>query len=98
MTRIEPALKPLYPNLTDAQLTKALRSFPVPEHDHFITTANGGRPEWWDVRVIGVTSKKVFEQIRAHKSFGYVQHLLKAKNEHVVGPIPTNRFLFFSVH
>jgi hypothetical protein len=97
MTRLEPALKPLYPQLTDAQLTKALRSFPVPEHDHFITTANGGKAEWWDVRVVGVTSKKVFEQIRAHKSFGYIKHLIRTKNKNVVGPIPTNLFLFFSV-
>ena len=34
LTRLEPALKGLYPNLTDAQLTTALRNFAVPGHDH----------------------------------------------------------------
>ena len=97
MTRLEPALKPLYPQLTDAQLTAALRAFRVPAHDHFVTTTNGGRAEWWDVRVIGVTNAKVYDNIRAHKSFGYIKKLLKAKNPAVLGPIPTNLFLFFSV-
>ena len=98
MTRLEPALKPLYPQLTDAQLTAALRAFPVPEHDHFVTTANGGKAEWWDVRVVGVTSAKVYDQIRAHKSFGYIKKLIAAKNPNVVGPLPTNLFLFFGVN
>ena len=98
MTRLEPALKPLYPQLTDAQLTAALRNFRVPGHDHFITTANGGKAEWWDVRVIGVTDAKVYDRIRAHKSFRYIQRLLAEKNPAVVGPIPTNLFLFFAVH
>ncbi len=97
MTRLEPALKPLYPQLSDAQLTKALRAFPVPAHDHFVTTTNGSKAEWWDVRVIGVTDAKVYDSIRAHKSFGYVNKLLKAKNPAVIGPIPTNLFLFFAV-
>jgi len=97
MSRLEPALKPLYPQLSDAQLTKALRTFPVPEHDHFVTTTNGSRPEWWDVRVVGVTSKAVFDKIRAHKSFSYIKHLIATKNKNVVGPIPTNLFLFFAV-
>lgn len=97
MSRLEPALKPLYPQLSKAQLTKALRSFPVPAHDHFITATNGGKAEWWDVRVVGVTSAKVYDQIVAHKSFRYIKRLIAAKNPNVVGPIPTNLFLFFAV-
>jgi hypothetical protein len=97
LTRLEPALKPLYPQLTADQLRKALRNFRTPEHDHFVTTVNGGQPEWWDVKVIGVTSAKVYQNIRKHKSFGYIQHLLRTKNKAVVGPIPTNLFLYFSV-
>jgi hypothetical protein len=97
LTRLEPALKPLYPKLTDAQLTAALKNFPVPGHDHFITTANGGKAEWWDVQVIGVTSPATYDAIRAHKSFGYIQKLLRDKDKNVLGPIPTNLFLFFGV-
>ncbi len=96
MTRLEPALKPLYPKLTDAQLTAALKNFPVPEHDHFINDLNNRRGEWWDVRVIGVTSSAVYDKIRAHESTGYIQYLIKHKNKNVVGPIPTNMFLYFA--
>jgi hypothetical protein len=97
LSRLEPALKGLYPTLTDAQLTAALKNFAVPGHDHFITTTNAGQAEWWDVRIIGVTSRHTYEEIREHKSFAYINHLLKEKNKTVVGPIPTNLFLFFSV-
>ena len=98
LTRIESALKPLYPQLTDAQLTQALRNFAVPGHDHFITDTNEFQPEWWDVEVVGVTSPSVYAQIQQHRSFGYIQQLLNAKNPNVVGPIPSNLFLFFGVN
>jgi hypothetical protein len=97
LRRLEPALKPLYPSLTAKQLRAALANFGVPGHDHFITDANQGKPEWWDVQVVGVTSQKTYNNIRAHKSFGFIHHLLAHHNPHVVGPIPTNLFLFFSV-
>lgn len=97
LTRLEAALKPLYPSLTDAQLTAALKNFPVPGHDHFITTANAGKAEWWDVQVVGVTNAATYDEIREHQSFGYIQKLLKNKDKNVLGPIPTNLFLFFSV-
>ena len=72
MTRIESALKPLYPKLTNVQLTDALKNFVTPGHDHFISDTNQGKPEWWDVKVIGVTSQAVFNDIRAHKSSAYI--------------------------
>jgi len=97
LSRLKPALKGLYPTLTRAQLTAALKNFAVPGHDHFITTTNAGRAEWWDVRIIGVTSPKTYEEIREHRSFAYVNSLLSKKDKTVVGPIPTNLFLFFSV-
>jgi len=96
MTRLESALKPLYPQLTDAALTTALQNFAVPGHDHFITDLNRGKPEWWDVQVVGVTSPTVYKQMVAHKSYSYIQKLITKKNKNVVGPIPTNLFLFFS--
>jgi hypothetical protein len=96
MTRLESALKPLYPNLTDAALTSALQNFAVPGHDHFITDLNKGKPEWWDVQIVGVTSPTVYKQIRAHQSYSYIQKLITKKNKNVLGPIPTNLFLFFA--
>jgi hypothetical protein len=98
LTRLEPALKPLYPSLTDAQLTAALENFAVPGHDHFITDTNRGNPEWWDVKVVGVTSPATYAAIQAHKSFGYISKLINAHDPNVVGPIPTNLFLYFSVN
>ena len=97
LTRLEPALKPLYPSLSNAQLRMALKNFRVPGHDHFVTTANWGKAEWWPVKIIAVTSAKTFDQIRQHKSVGYIQQLLKAKKPNVLGPIPTNLFLYFAV-
>jgi hypothetical protein len=97
LTRIEPALKPLYPQFTDAQLTMALQNFAVPGHDHFITDTNNFKPEWWDVQVVGVTSAKTYEEIQEHRSFSYIQELLKDHDKSVVGPIPSNLFLFFAV-
>lgn len=95
LSRLEPALKPLYPQFTAAQLTAALKNFVTPGHDHFLTTLNNGEVEWWDVQVVGVTSKATFDDLRAHKSTGYLLSQIKAKNPNIVGPIPTNLFLYF---
>jgi hypothetical protein len=96
LTRLESALKPLYPKLTNAQLTTALKNFEVPGHDHFITDLNNRKPEFWDVKVIGVESRSVYNDIHAHKSYAYIQQLLRQKNKYVVGPIDTNLFLYFA--
>ncbi len=96
LTRLESALKPLYPQLSDSELSAALADFQVPGHDHFITTKAGGKAEWWDVQIVGVTSAKTLASIRNHESAKYIQKLIAAKNKNVVGPIPTNLFLFFS--
>ena len=49
LSALEPALKGLYPQLTAAQLTAALKNFATPGHEHFITTAYGHQAEWWNV-------------------------------------------------
>ncbi len=95
LTRLEPALKPLYPQLTDAQLTAALRNFATPGHQHYITDRNHGKPEWWDVRIVGVTSKTEFHKINQHKSAAYLLNQVKAGK--TTGVIPTNLFLYFGV-
>ena len=70
----------------------------MPGHDHFITTLNDGKSEWWDVQVVGVTSPKTLAAIRSHKSNNYIKKLITSKNKNVVGPIPTNLFLYFSAN
>jgi hypothetical protein len=96
LTRIESALKPLYPNLTNAQLTEALKNFMTPGHDHFITTTNAGHAEWWDVRVVGVTNKAEYNRIISHRSTGYLLQQVKAGKTTPV--IRTNLFLYFGVN
>jgi hypothetical protein len=98
LSRLEPALKPLYPKLTNKELTAALKNSAVPGHDHFITTANGKHAEWWDVKVVGVTSPAVYKNILKHKSYRYIASQIKAKNKNIVGPIDTNLFLYFAVN
>ena len=98
LTRLERALKPLYPQFTDAQLTAALKNFAIPGHDHFITDTNKFAPEWWDVQVVGVTSPELYKKMQTHASFSYIQRLIDRKNPNVVGPIPSNLFLFFGVN
>ena len=69
----------------------------TPGHDHYTTTRNNGVPEWWDVEVVGVTDSATYNDIRAHGSFAYIDHLIKMGDKHLTKPIPTNLFLFFGV-
>ena len=95
LTRLESALKPLYPSLTDAELTDALKNFATPGHNHFITDRNHGRAEWWDVRVVGVTDKAEFNRIIKHRSAHYLLKQVRAGKTTPV--LRSNLFLFFSV-
>ncbi|BCJ43465.1 hypothetical protein GCM10010168_42250 [Actinoplanes ianthinogenes] len=95
MTRLAAALAPVY-KTTPEKLTPALRNFTTPGHDHFIGTKAEGKAEWWDVRVVGVTDPATYRAVQQHRSWTYLHGLIKAKNKHVVGPIPTNMFLFFA--
>jgi hypothetical protein len=97
LSRLEPALKPLYPGVSNKKLRKELQNAPVPGHDHFITTKNGDKPEWWDVKVVGVTKKKVYDRIVNHRSYSYIHTLQSNGNKHVTASIPTNLFLYFGV-
>jgi hypothetical protein len=96
LSRLEPDLKALYPTLSAAQLTTALKNFATPGHQHYITTLNGGQPEWWNVDVIGVTSLSEYNAINAHKSFAYLNQQVSAKK--TTGIIPTNLFLYFAAN
>jgi len=96
MSALEPALKPLYPQYTAAQLTAALKDFATPGHEHIITTQNGGQAEWWDVKVVGVTSASVWNAINAHRSFSFLNQEVNKKLTTAI--IPTNLFLYFAVN
>lgn len=96
LSALEPALKGLYPQLSAAQLTSALKNFATPGHQHFITTKNGGQAEWWDVKVIGVTSASEYAAINAHRSFAFLNQQVAKKLTTPI--IPTNLFLYFSVN
>jgi hypothetical protein len=96
LSRLEPALKPLYPQYTAAQLTAALKNFATPGHEHFITTENGGQAEWWDVKVVGITSRTVWNSINAHRSFAFLNS--EVAHGKTTGVIPTNLFLYFAVN
>jgi hypothetical protein len=96
LSRLEPDLKALYPKLTAAQLTAALMNSATPGHEHYITTQNGGMAEWWDVKVVGVTSVKVWNAINSHESFTYLNQQVTKKLTTPI--IPTNLFLYFSVN
>ena len=95
LSALEPALKGLYPQYTAAQLTAALKNFATPGHEHFITTTNGGKAEWWDVKVIGVTSASEWNSINAHRSFSFLNQQVAKKLTTPI--IPTNLFLYFAV-
>ena len=96
LSRLEPALKALYPQFTAAQLTAALKNFATPGHEHIITTLNGGKGEWWNVDVVGVTSKSVWANINMHQSFSFLnQEVQKKLTTPIIG---TNLFLYFAVN
>ena len=96
LSRLESALKGLYPQYTAAQLTAALKNTATPGHEHFITTQNGGKAEWWNVDVIGITSLSEWNAINAHGSFAFLNQQVTKKL--TTGIIPTNLFLYFSVN
>jgi hypothetical protein len=95
LTRLAKTLAPIF-GTTAKKLRPALRNFETPGHDHFISDKNMGKKEWWDVRVIGVTSKSVYNNIQEHQSYAYIQKLQKNRNKHVTAAIPTNLFLYFA--
>jgi hypothetical protein len=60
----------------------------LPGHDHVVTTRHGGLPEWWNVKVVPVTSQASLSAIETGKSLTTAQ---------MATAVPTNVFLFFQV-
>lgn len=59
---------------------------PSKQHDHLITDENHGVREYWDVYVVGVTNRAVYNRIHNHQPYGYIRSLIKHENKAVVGP------------
>ena len=96
MTRVANALA-MVMKTTGPALLPALGDKPVPPHNHYLTTVYDGKPQWWNVVIIGVTSPTTYNAIFAHRSFAYIQHLMAAGDGTLLKPTPTNLFLYFSV-
>lgn len=80
-----------------ATIMPTLGNTPVPGHNHYLTTVYGGKPEWWNVVIIGCTSPATYNAIYAHKSFAYIENLMAQGDPTLLKPTPTNLFLYFSV-
>ena len=72
----------------------AVSSVPLPAHSHILDGAAGG---WWDVKVVAVTNQAAWTQLAAGKSQATMDALINTPNSGVLGPIPTNLYLFFNV-
>lgn len=75
----------------------ALANTMLPGHDHIITTRAGGKPIWWNVVVVGVTTSSAWDLITKAKSYSEVQALQAKAGSGVTSDIPTNAYLFFQV-
>jgi hypothetical protein len=71
-----------------------LLSVPLPAHSHILDGPAGG---WWQVKVVAVTNQTAWAQLAAGRSQSTMDQLLATSGSGVLGPIPTNLFLFFNV-
>jgi hypothetical protein len=69
----------------------------LPPHSHIVQTANAGQSEWWNVFVVGVTSRASWNKIVRAKSARELQFLQRQHGSGVTGNIGSNLFLFFAV-
>jgi hypothetical protein len=72
----------------------AVADVPLPAHSHVLDGAGGG---WWEVKIVAVTTQSAWSQLAAGKSEAKTLALAGTAGSGVVGPIPTNLYLFFNV-
>ena len=72
----------------------AVASVPLPAHSHILDGPAGG---WWDVKIVAVTNQDSWTQLAAGKSEATMTALINTRGSGVLGPIPTNLYLFFNV-
>ncbi len=72
----------------------AVASVALPAHSHILDGPAGG---WWDTKIVAVTKQTAWAKLAAGKSETTMNALLADPNSGVLGPIPTNLYLFFNV-
>lgn len=88
LSRLAPVLDPVL-HTTPAELANAALS----PHSHFISDRNNNLPEWWNVKVIGVTSPASYYKAIEARSYSTVKSM--EGHNGVTPEIPTNAFLYF---
>jgi hypothetical protein len=93
LSRLSSVLDPILHTMP-SQLDNA----PLSPHSHVVLTANNYQPEWWNVKVVGVTNPTAYNEI-INSSNKYQEFTTLAANKAsgVTAPIPTNIFLWFQV-
>lgn len=66
---------------------------PLPPHSHIVDERRGG---WWEIEVIGVTDRGVWDELAAAKSLDRVREL-QDEGTGITGDIPSNLYLWFNV-
>ena len=67
---------------------------PLLAHSHILDGNAGG---WWQVKIVAVTNQAAWTALEAGKSQTVMNTLISSPNSGVLGPIPTNMYLFFNV-
>ena len=73
---------------------KDAASVPLPAHSHILDGNAGG---WWQVKIVAVTNQAAWTTLAAGKSQMVMDSLISDPKNGVLGPIPTNMYLFFNV-
>ena len=80
-----------------AVLGSGTSNLALPPHSHIVATANGGKPEWWNVDVVGVDNLRDWYRVVHARSAWALQWLQRHDPGDFTGNIPTNLFLYFAV-
>ncbi len=72
----------------------AVANVALPAHSHILDGPAGG---WWDVKVVAVTTESAWQALADGKSEATMFSLINNGSGEVLGPIPTNLYLFFNV-
>ena len=72
----------------------AVANVALPAHSHILDGNAGG---WWDVKIVAVTNQDAWAKLAAGKSQATMDALINTPGSGVLGPIPTNLYLFFNV-
>ena len=72
----------------------AVANVALPAHSHILDGNAGG---WWDVKIVAVTNQAAWAELARDKSQATMDRLIGTTDSGVLGPIPTNLYLFFNV-